>query len=355
MPPSAAEVAARISAHGGTRSIGLRLAPRPVWILVAGLLVAALLGALVVGSMQRHAVPLGTAYEAVFLHLDVVGETPVVVAVGVDAAGHEREIARVSDTWIAYSVETGAPQRQFLAPTGAVSPGGLLAIPKSVDGWLVHWEIVDLKHPQAPPIVVPGIEQDIEQIQFSPYFSSDMRPSVFWGPGERVAIPWYLRSDTLDWHLSFVDGRTGSTAAVDVPETVQVLPQWATDGSGVFVITDTERRQLLRPDGTVVGVVSEVSQDACRQRDESGAQIIVADGRMRWSNADGSDRPAPSGDVTMACYAPDDSMVVYDLAIGDAPGAATASERKGGLIDSNTGMTYDTKGSFAGWMAVEAP
>jgi hypothetical protein len=352
--PSAADVASRLAPQVGTRSMGLRVAPRPAWILVAGLLLAALLGALIVGSMQRHDAPLGKAYEAVFLRLEVFGGTPVVVAVGVDPTGREREIARVTDTWIAYSVETGAPQRQYLAPTGAVSPGGILAIPRAAaDHWTVHWELVDLKRPDAPRITVAGIEQDIEQIQLSPYFHFDMRPSVFWGPDERVAIPWYERlAESSRWHVSLVDGHTGAATEVTIPDEVKVIPQWAEDGSGVFVMTSGERRRFMGLDGSVAPATDQVTWESCGTRDASGALTVIATGGQieRLDDAGGaSPLPVPTG-ATYACFAPDSSAMVAGFEIGSV---STASEPVARMWPSGSESSFEVKGSFAGWIEVE--
>ena len=98
-------------------------------------------------------------------------------------------IARLPEAWIAYAIDSG----HWLAPTGAISRGGRLAIPVATGGTRLRWQVYDLHHPEAAPIVIPDIEQDVEQIQAIPFYRSDMRPSVFWGPDERLAIPWYRR------------------------------------------------------------------------------------------------------------------------------------------------------------------
>ena len=97
--------------------------------------------------------PIAAAYEAVFLRLKVVDGSPEVLAIGVDPTGHERQIARLKDAWVAYKLQSGGG---FLAPMGAVSPSGLLAIPVGDDlrtGPLpmVHWEIFDLQRASWSP------------------------------------------------------------------------------------------------------------------------------------------------------------------------------------------------------------
>ena len=46
---------------------------------------------------------------------------PEVIAVGVDPTGHERQVARLKDAWVAYKLQSGGG---FLAPMGAVSSSG---------------------------------------------------------------------------------------------------------------------------------------------------------------------------------------------------------------------------------------
>jgi len=48
--PSATEIATRISSRAGTRTAGLRLAPQLVWVVLAGLLIVALMVAVVIGA-----------------------------------------------------------------------------------------------------------------------------------------------------------------------------------------------------------------------------------------------------------------------------------------------------------------
>ncbi len=136
--------------------------------------------------------PIAAAYEAVFLRLEVADGSPEVLAIGVDAAGQEREIARLPDAWVAYALPDGG----YLAPIGAVSPSGLLAIPVRADDSdaplpKMRWEIFDLHQPEAAPIVVPGIEQGLEELGLGPYLTKDPEPSVHWAAGERLGIPWH--------------------------------------------------------------------------------------------------------------------------------------------------------------------
>ena len=180
--------------------------------------------------------------------------TPDLLVVAVDANGREREIARLpgrAGPWAGNG---------YYHPPAAISPNGLLAIPRG-PGNQMHWEIIDLRRPGMAPLVVRGIEQDVEQLQGMPYFSTDMRPGIFWGPGDRLAIPWYERMSDggLDYHVSFVDGRTRDATAVDVPvdptsqEELAILPEWARDGSAIIISTgrfgEPGQRSLLRRDG----------------------------------------------------------------------------------------------------------
>jgi hypothetical protein len=252
------------------------------------------------------------AYEAVFLRLEVVAGAPEVLVIGADPTGKEREIARLPGAWTAYDILTGGG---YLAPMGAVSPSGLLAIPSSRGEPtlttpplpLLHWEIFDLHRPGAAPIVIAGIRQDLEQLQGSAYFTHDMRPSVFWGPGERLAIPWYDRCGAqacnVVFHWTFFDGRTGA-------ESPERLP--------------------TEPD--------------CRTRTASGAEISISDGGVVRRQPDGTRQVlATPGGVGFACLAPDDSMIVHGVDIvGDFSG----------LIDPEGRTSTLIQGNFAGFLEV---
>src|SRR5688500_12157602 len=83
--PTATDMAVRVSARirRGTPA-GLRLSTRPAWAVLAGLLLLALLGALVAGRFapRPESGPLG--YEAVFLRLEVIDAAPIVIVSGVN-------------------------------------------------------------------------------------------------------------------------------------------------------------------------------------------------------------------------------------------------------------------------------
>ena len=367
-PPTAADIATHIGSGTFTRSAGPRLAPQLVWVLLAGLLIAGLLGAVAVGSSwflddgvppfndgvlppavrvaeasptsdsttapkptdaapsptprvaQPSPVvedPIASAYEALFLRLDVVDGSPTVIAIGVDAAGHERQIARLPGAWVAYALRSpggdfqapmGAvsPSGGFLAPMGAVSPSGLLAIPTGDADLMMHWEIFDLLRPEAAPIVVPGIEQHIGQLQ-TPYVISDVRrPSVSWGPGERLGIPFHNCDELSCGVYAVVDGRTG----LAIPGRPRVEP-------------------------------------SCRTRDRSGSDILSATGSVVRRAPDGSrEELVPPSGVKFACLAPNDSMLVYSR-------LASASDPEASLIDLGGGGRTEIAGSFAGWLAVD--
>ncbi|MGH8948306.1 MAG: hypothetical protein ACRDXF_05540, partial [Acidimicrobiia bacterium] len=116
-------------------------------VFAAGLLLVVVVSILL-ASLQTEIPPAGTTipgpnlpitfstYEAVFLRLEVLDDTlegpvlgnadTVVVVVGVNPQGEEREIARLPGAWVAYWPPTG---EAYLRPLGAVSPTGLLAMP----------------------------------------------------------------------------------------------------------------------------------------------------------------------------------------------------------------------------------
>lgn len=252
--------------------------------------------------------PVAAAYEAVFLRLKVVDGSPEVLAIGVDPAGHERGIARLKDAWVAYKLPAGGG---FLAPMGAVAPSGLLAIPVGDDVRagplpMVHWDIFDLHRAEAAPIVVPGIEQRLEQLGMGPYLSDPTEPSVTWATDDRLGLPWHSCDELSCGVLSFFDGRTG--AAI-------------------------EGRPHAEPN--------------CRTRDRSGSEISVFDGGVVRRDPDGSrDELVPPGRTAFACLAPDDSMIVHSS--GQPPAAPIA-----GVIDLENGTRTAIEGSFAGWLAIE--
>lgn len=301
---------------------------------------------------------LRSSYEAVFLRLEVVDETPEVVVIGINAEGEEREIRRLPGAWIAYDIGRGG--REYLAPAGAVSESGLLAIPSHRDesGFgMMHWEIFDLHSSRPEPLAISGIPSKfIEQLEASPAWKVvDARGGAFWGPNERLAIAWYEcdlgpdRSCPVDRQLAFVDGRTGVATSVDISETQVVLPAWASDGSGIFV----GPRTVMRPNGALVQATDAVRQPSCRTRDDSGAEILVSAGRVIRRHPDGARHelfapPTGEGDRAggFACLAPDGSMVVHGIS------PSTPSKPSAGLIASGNGAWLKVDGSLAGWLEV---
>ena len=215
-----------------------------------------------------------------------------------------------------------------------ISRGGRLAIPVATDGTRLRWQVYDLHHPEAAPIVVPDIEQDVEQIQAIPFYRSDMRPSVIWGPDERLAIPWY-EGDPRAWKLTFVDGRTGAASTVNVPGDRRLMPAWAADGSGVLLggglTSSADPVGILRPDGTVADASGAALELACRTRDAPFQ--------------DPSRREA-----TFSCLSPNDAMHVTDGIDGDSSSPASAPTSS--LSSEITGDRFSVDGKFAGWMEV---
>ncbi len=349
--PTAREVAMGISSRVGTRTVLPGLAPRLAWVVLAGLL--ALVGAAAWVGGIRPSPPLPVTYEAVFLRLEVVDEAPVVIAVGINSAGQEREIARLPGAWVAYDMGSPSTQRVYLAPMGAVSPTGLLAIPSGGADLMMRWEIFDLHQPEAEPVVVPGVSQFVESLRDTPYFRVNRRGGAFWGPDERLAIAWYHcdASCVPDLRLDFVEGRTGATTSVDVPADLAVLPYWASDGSGVYVRSDAtdEPRRLLGRSGIVVDETAAVPEASCRTRDGSGRELKVETGSIEWSLPDGRrDVLTPVSGAGFACLAPDDSAIVFNR-----EGPASAARPLAGMIVVEGAMPFDIEGSFAGWLEVQ--
>jgi hypothetical protein len=255
--------------------------------------------------------PVASSYEAVFLRLEVVDGMPEVLVVGVHPHGDERQIARLPGTWVAHALPS---EDGYLAPMGAVSGNGLLALATTEDPDreppLMRWEIFDLRRPDAPPIPVQGVEQGLEELATTPYLTLDMRPSVHWAAGERLGIPGHTCDELSCGVWSFFDGRTGAAIAG-------------------------------RPH----------AEPGCRSQDGAGAEITVFDGGVVRRGPDGGrEELVPPGGATFACFAPDDSMIVHDFGVGGGPVTSTASQPISGLIDMADGTEHHIDGNFAGWL-----
>jgi len=339
-----------------------RAQPRGMTLLLAAsLLLAAAVGATLAVGSGLVRLPIvnvlppteAPAYEAVFLRLEVDGGDRAVIVIGVNGEGNEREISRIPGGWVSLDIGDG-----FLAPMGAVSTSGLLAM-ASGETRALQWRIHDLHDPDATPRLVAGFEQDVEQLQSTAYFATDMRPSVFWGPFDRVAIPWYTRRpDTLvDFSVALVDGRTGSATSVAIPSALWILPRWAGDGSAVLLgsgISDQTPRAIARFDGTLAEVDEDAaSVPACGGRDRSGAELVAMWDEVARGDVDGTSQPlAAAEDVTFACLAPDDRTLVFNTATGDGSGLVTAWRTLVGSIGPGGGDWTEVEGTFAGWMEV---
>jgi hypothetical protein len=353
-PPTATDVARSIGSGALVRSTGPGTSSQLVWVLLAGLLIVTLLGAVAVGAglllddrvppLNDAAVPpvvpavdaspttdsttapiptqmatsqppgvaepsplieepTASAYEAVFLRLEVGDGPREVIVVGVDPEGRERQIARLPGAWVAYRLRTSGA---LLAPMGVTSPSGLLAIPTADRDLIMHWEIFDLHRPEAAPIVIHGIEQGLDQVGTTPYLTSGMRPRVHWAAGDRLGIPWHSCDAISCGVWSFFDGRTGAA--------IQGRPH---------------------------------SEPGCRTTDRTGADITIFDGGVVKRDADGRrEELVPPSGVEFACLAPDDSMLVHSS--GLSPSSPVA-----GLIALDSDTRYVVEGSFAGWLAVD--
>ncbi len=358
-------VAPRVDPRTGGSSRTLMVLLAASLVLTAALASAIAIGSGLVRLPSNPEVPpaeIQAAYEAVFLQFEATvapgGEREAVpaagrevVVVGVGATGQEREIARISGGWTTYGVGDGP-----LAPMGAVSRDGLLAMPSGEAG-VMRWHIYDLRDPDSDPLVVEGFTQDVEQLQASPYFSDDMRPSVFWTPGGDAAIPWYQRAGDVHFDVAFVDGQTGEVRMADVPNDRWVLARSPTDGSGVLLSRGMHQpaRWLLARDGSIIELDEAVEvEHACRTVDGSGAELATDRGSVDRLHPDGrTEVLAVVSDVTYACLAPDEQSVVFDIGIGDGTGDVTASSRAAGMIVPGSGDWMTISGSFAGWMEVD--
>ncbi len=354
--PSTMEVAARISSRVGTNTHRLGPTPRLGRVVLVGLLMLSLFGALVAGALllRKDPPPLSSAYEAVFLRLEVAAGEPIVHVIGVRTDGAEREIAALLGAWV-NDLGTGYPR-----PIGAVSASGLLAIPSSTDDirMTMRWEIFDLLRPTASPMAVPGIIQNVEQLPTLPYFPSVLMPvGPFWGPGDRVAIAWDLLvgdpDNITDWkrepQVSFVDGRTGAATSVPVPDSLRLLVQWAADGSGVMVSDKWGATPVgvLRSDGSVDMDASVRAEGSCRTRFRSGDEITSTGEIVPGPVATGDEGAA--GRSGFACLAPDESAIIRHL---EHVGSGSVPHLMAELIVPSTGLRLAIEGSFAGWLDV---
>lgn len=333
-------------------------------LAAAALLVMASASAAFVGSQmlrpvnERTAIdvpattPQPRSYEAVILRLEVLDGAHEVVVVGINSEGREREIARLPDASIVYETEQ---------PRGAVSPRGLLAITSDRDGdYMMEWEVFDLRRPDPNPVPVDGIPgQFIETIGASPSWHTVAgRGGVFWGPADQAAIAWHKCEPVqdgcgVDPQLAFVDGRTGFATSVEIPTGVDLLPSWASDGSGVVVDSDRTSAgmsgRILRPNGVVADVAVLDAVTNCRTQDETGAVITVSeDGTVQRDLPPDPEQFNPFR-TAYACLSPDASMIAHSIA---REGFGESVWTHTGLIDAETEGQVAIEGSFAGWLEV---
>jgi hypothetical protein len=366
--PTATEVAMGINARSGTRHTVPGISAQLAWVLIAALLAVGLIGAAVVGANLLRddralvvvdptpsvAPTAGPSYEAVFLRLETVGDSRQVIVVAVNADGHEREIARPPGAWYVGNRDLGG-----MAPMGAVSSSGLLAIPSGGDNPWLRWKIFDLRNPQAEPTVVSDIpETNMDLLRATPSWHRVYgRGSVFWGPGDRLGIAWYdcpRCTNPVDLQFSFVDGRTGAATTVDLPQDLEIFPLWTADGSGVFAETASNRlssgsgdggrdsAQVLQPDGSFIYRPDAGAVPSCITKYRSGAEITLSGGRFLPSNRE-------PGAESYACLAPDESMVVHSLAAFEE-NPYTAGWGANTRIVLGGGNSVDVQGSFAGFL-----
>src|SRR5262249_32606610 len=156
------------------------------------------------------------------------------------------------------------------------------------------------------------------------------RPGAFWGPGERLAIPWYER-DPSTWDVTFVDGQTGATATTYLPSGRRPLPAWASDGTGIAIGRDgstwRESSGLLFPGGWTGSTTRRTLEPACH------------------------DPADPTGrdddDATYRCESPNGAMrAMSSRSMLIDPASTQVTE----LSSEITGDRFTALGRFAGWM-----
>lgn len=408
--PNATEMALRIGAR--TSAVGAWTRPRGhlAWVALALLLIGlAAAASLASGLFPPQDVVIGRSYEAVFLRLQAVGSDIDVIVVAVNAQGVEREIVHLP-TRSAWVRDGAGGPNALLGSLAAVSPTGLLALPRTTGDYMFGWSIVDLYRPEAAPIVVPALEQDFDVRTYW----GQLRPAALWGPDERVAIFTYERGDSGGgFRISMLDGRTGVGASFAHPD-ASILPYWTADGSGI-IATSNESPQVLqvfRMDGSLGGPVGGFANDGHDRRygangapagtfadfDPGGYRVgspeqllttqhvalgdvaWTADGLGRWvllpsvadrrlrlerRSAEGTtvailrEGLAPAGAVDtgrLAGLAPDDSMLIVGRVrhtdITADGNAGHPPEALGEVFVPGTGLRMDVAGYFAGWLEV---
>jgi hypothetical protein len=177
--PSATEVAARISSRLGAPSTGLRLAPRLVWVVLAGLLIAALAG------------------------------------LGLDGASllRPRPLTVVSNGWIAFSTQRGCCE---VGHDYNGVGGDIYLVRDGVDATVIVSR-------------GPGNASNV-----CPAFSPDGRTLVY---GHRDSAGRALILLAVS-----ADGSVSETARLDVPGDSQVpCPRWSADGTRLAYLDGLSR------------------------------------------------------------------------------------------------------------------
>ena len=197
---------------------------------------------------------------------------------------------------------------RFFAGAGAVSPGGLIAIPATRDGWLVQWEIFDLHHPETAPIVVPGIEQDTDQI---PIVAVPSGPERARAPSGDPASASRSRG-TSGWTTAAATTWASTTAAPPRSRTKSFPMGWGSvlTGRPTDRACSSTMARCSVPGGFVGGSALDAVPN-CRTVDRTGVDISSVG----------------SSDFEFACLAPDDSAIAERAATGAGHLARTGRRR----------------------------
>ena len=189
----------------------------------------------------------------------------------------------------------------------------------------------------------------------------------------------------------------------DLPDGYELLPYWASDGSGIFLGRQTQAGSnvlsLLLPDGTIAsGDTGMIGSGYGRRYRSDGVEVNdahlplsgldisdlawTADGDGAWlavhSSADGHQLTlervvVPSLRQTMATIhdavgepaasrpeghlvglAPDDSMIVLSMdSITGSVDGLSGEPRPRVLVNPESGASFVIEGSFVGWLAVD--
>jgi streptogramin lyase len=252
--PSAAEMAARVSARVGDGRMGLRLTPQLAWALLITLLIVALFGAVVVGAL--------------LLRQDLFPERGGGLSLGVGGWA-KLVVDRDGRIWSAYGgavsmhdPETGAIQVYSLADEpmltrawvlGAARDGGVWLIDDSASGALVRFDGTDV----VETLQTLVLEEEVCSLSDGPELLVLACDGDMW---RRSEGEWELVASEFPGGYSrdFIVDASGTTWVVGLAEPEEDKPGMWQHRDGKWVVVDhgallgfAPTGLLAAPDGTV--------------------------------------------------------------------------------------------------------